>query len=75
MYLKELAKIQDAAHRNPHIPANQSWKKDFDMLETEIKIRQYSLKTLKSYTRWIRNFQTFLKSKSPELINSEDAKA
>ncbi|MEA1884724.1 MAG: integron integrase [Thermotogota bacterium] len=53
---------------------NQSWQKQYQMLKEEIKLRQYSPRTLKTYTNWVRKFQAYLNSKSPELIESEDAK-
>ncbi|MRR56359.1 MAG: hypothetical protein EG822_17975 [Deltaproteobacteria bacterium] len=36
------------------------------MLAAEIKVRHYSRKTLKTYANWSRQFQRFLKNKSPE---------
>ncbi len=41
---------------------------------TEIKTRHYSPKTLKAYTIWIRQFQTFNRSKDPQLLSSSDVK-
>ncbi|HDH12431.1 MAG TPA: hypothetical protein ENG83_09615 [Nitrospirae bacterium] len=38
---------------------DKSWELAYTNLCTEIKTRQYSPKTLKAYTRWIRQFQTF----------------
>ena len=56
------------------ISKNQSWENEFQMLNNEIKLRQYSQKTLKAYTIWVRSFQAYLKSKSPKLLESIDAK-
>ncbi len=56
------------------ISRNESWENEFQMLKNEITLRQYSSKTLKSYTTWVRRFRGFLKSKSPRLIESRDAK-
>lgn len=53
---------------------NQSWKKELDVLENEIKLRQYSRRTLQTYRMWARRFQAYMKSKSPALLNSSDAK-
>ncbi len=53
---------------------HESWENEFQMLKNEITLRQYSLKTLKSYTTWVRRFHAFLKSKSPKLIEWMDAK-
>ena len=40
----------------------------------EIQVRHYSPKTLRSYTQWMRHFQTFTKSKDPGLLSSSDVK-
>jgi len=37
-------------------------------------IRHYSPKTLQAYRSWIRNFQAFTLSKSPELLDMDDVK-
>jgi integron integrase len=52
----------------------QSWKKELGMLYNEIKLRQYSRKTLRSYTKWTQTFKEYLKEKSPDLVDSQDAK-
>ena len=51
-----------------------NWQNEHKRLTEEIRIRQYSPRTLKSYSTWIRKFQTFVKSKSPRLVESNDAK-
>jgi len=56
------------------ISKNQSWKNEFQMLNNEIKLRQYSQKTLKAYITWVRRFQAYVKSKSPKQLESTDAK-
>ncbi|HEX9971759.1 MAG TPA: phage integrase N-terminal SAM-like domain-containing protein, partial [bacterium] len=53
---------------------NQSWQKEFHILKDEIQLRQYSPRTLKTYSHWVRKFQAYLKSKSSELVESTDAK-
>jgi len=57
-----------------NVPKNKSWKNEFEMLKDEIKYRQYSRKTLSAYIKWIRDFQSYLKSKSPKLLESTDVK-
>ena len=52
-----------------------SWKFAFDGLRDEIMVRQYSPKTLKSYSMWLRKFQAFTKSKTFESVTDEDYKA
>jgi len=60
--------------KNPDISRNRSWKKELEQLDTEIRIRQYSRKTLQTYKKWVRIFQAYLKSKAPDLVDSQDAK-
>ncbi len=50
------------------------WDELLAMLASEIKIRHYSRKTLKTYANWSRQFQRFLKSKSPEKLSTADVK-
>ena len=61
------------------LPANQpleekesSWVFVFDQLINEIKLRDYSPKTLKAYRIWIRQFQTYTKSKDYEKLSQQD---
>lgn len=49
-----------------------SWVFVFDTLESVIKMRHYSLKTLKAYRGWTRRFQTFTKSKDYQLLTQKD---
>lgn len=51
-----------------------SWVSAFSGLEAEVKLRHYSPKTLKSYTHWLRKFQTFTKSKPLDILNDTDIK-
>lgn len=51
-----------------------SWQKQYDGLENEIRVRHYSSKTLKSYKGWVQKFQSFTRSKSPELLSTDDVK-
>ena len=57
-----------------NVSKNQSWINELEILANEIKLRQYSRKTLRAYTTWARRFQAYLKSKSPKLLESIDAK-
>ena len=52
-----------------------SWVGVFEGLDTAIKVRHYSPKTLQTYSLWVRKFQTFTKSKDPGLLSMEDVKA
>ena len=51
-----------------------SWQKEYTRLADEISLRHYSPKTLKTYRYYVRQFQTFTKSISPELLTTEHVK-
>ena len=53
---------------------NADWTSAFDKLNDEIKIRHYSPKTLRAYRGWARQFQSFTKSKDPQLLSAADVK-
>ncbi|NOR68828.1 MAG: tyrosine-type recombinase/integrase [Methylomarinum sp.] len=57
-----------------HIAENtgSSWVFVFDQLVNEIKIRHYSPKTLKAYRGYIRQLQTFTKSKDYQTLSQQD---
>ncbi len=50
------------------------WDEVLARLAGEIKVRHYSRKTLKTYAKWSRQFQRFLKNKPPEELSTEDVK-
>ena len=54
---------------------NASWVWLYDSLESAIKVRHYSTKTLQAYRTWARQLQNFTKSKDPGLLSMEDVKA
>jgi integron integrase len=51
------------------------WDAVLEAMAAEIKVRHYSRKTLKTYSHWSRQFQRFLKNKSPHELTGEDVKA
>jgi len=51
-----------------------SWETEYSLLADEINVRHYSPKTLKTYKGWVRKFQTFTRSKTPQLLSSNDVK-
>jgi len=51
-----------------------SWVPVFDRLNSAIKVRHYSKNTLQAYRSWVRSFQAYTKSKSPELLCMDDVK-
>jgi hypothetical protein len=46
-----------------------SWLSLYDGLNSAIKVRHYSPKTLEAYKNWTRKFQTFTKSKDLRLLD------
>ena len=51
------------------------WDAVMEAMAAEIKVRHYSRKTLKTYANWSRQFQKFLKNKSPQGLTGDDVKA
>lgn len=51
-----------------------SWQTELAQLAREIEMRHYSPKTLRCYVKWARRFQSYLRSKSPAALNSDDVK-
>jgi len=49
-----------------------SWEAEYALLADEIHVRHYSSNTLKTYKGWVRKFRTFTRSKTPELLSSND---
>ncbi|MFH0786815.1 MAG: integron integrase [Pseudomonadota bacterium] len=43
-------------------------------MNDEIRVRHYSPKTLKTYRGWVRQFQTFARSKPPDNLSAQDVK-
>ena len=54
--------------------SSPEWDELIDKLADEIKVRHYSRKTLKTYAHWSRQFQRFLKNKSPQELTTADVK-
>jgi integron integrase len=53
---------------------NADWSSVYNDLDAEIKLRHYSPKTLRSYRGWVRQLQSYTKSKDPKLLSSSDVK-
>jgi len=51
-----------------------SWKAEFADLENVIRMRHYSDNTLKSYRKYIKNFQVYTGSVEPERLTAEHVK-
>ena len=51
-----------------------SWEWVFTKLESAIKVRHYSPKTLKAYRTWTQKLQAYVKSKDPSLLGMDDVR-
>lgn len=51
------------------------WRQVYSELESSIRMRHYSPRTLKSYVGYTRQFQAFVKSKDPKCVEVADVKA
>jgi integron integrase len=56
------------------LPQGVSWKDVYARLTDEIKLRHYSPKTLRTYTQWVRHYQTFTRSRDPKALSTEHVK-
>jgi integron integrase len=54
--------------------SSPEWDEALAKLAAEIKVRHYSRKTLKTYAKWSRSFQRFLKNKPPQDLTTADVK-
>jgi len=53
---------------------NPVWSHVYRNLDSEIKLRHYSPKTLEAYTGWVRQFQSFSQGKDPQLLSASHVK-
>jgi len=53
--------------------AAMDWEQVYEAIKQQIKLRQYSPKTLKTYVSWVRQFQKYLKAKPPLELAAVDA--
>ncbi|BHH82357.1 integron integrase [Desulforhopalus sp. 52FAK] len=51
-----------------------SWKSEYAELENTIRMRHYSDKTLRSYRKYVRDFQTYTQSPRPDTLTAEHVK-
>ncbi len=50
------------------------WDKVYRQLKECVRVRQYSPKTLQTYSGWVRRFQTYLNGKEPAQVEMDDVK-
>ncbi len=68
--------VRDWPLRDPEKNAGlpeQAWDEVYRKLKNEIKVRQYSPKTLAAYRIWTEQFQRFLQDKRPAEVDADDA--
>ena len=58
--------------RTGRIETGTDWRPAFEGLTSQIKVRHYSPKTLKTYAHWLRKFQAFTRSKPLEALCDKD---
>ena len=71
----DLVMEKTASYASANETSHEAWKPAYEKLGNEIKVRHYSPKTHKAYSNWVRKFQQFLKSKTPDDLEVEDVKA
>lgn len=71
----KLVSDSDSNAKNVSEAEEKSWDLAFAQIADEIRIRQYSPKTLKTYRAWLRQFRTFLRDKDLSSVSSDDARA
>ncbi|UCE48754.1 MAG: integron integrase [Phycisphaerales bacterium] len=51
-----------------------TWDQVYWQLKNTIKVRHLSMKTLKTYSGWIHQFQSFVKNRAPQSLETDDVK-
>ena len=68
-------KTEQLARKNESLRlTNADWAPVYDGLTSEIRLRHYSPKTLKSYRSWVRQLQSYTRSKDFRLLSASDVK-
>lgn len=73
----QIAVNHTTSEKEPETPklTGADWRQVYTELANSIKLRHYSIKTLKSYASYTHSFQSYLKSKDPRLVGVDDVKA
>jgi integron integrase len=56
------------------LPHKASWEREFRELETEIKLRNYSPKTLDVYRFWVTRFQAFVRTRPTTHLSNQEVR-
>ncbi len=70
----QLNHSNEVAHSHAKQENDVSWESVYWQLKNEIKVRHYSIKTFRTYSHWIHQFQGFVKNKEPRSLNNDDVK-
>ncbi|MCP4341865.1 MAG: site-specific integrase, partial [Desulfobulbaceae bacterium] len=65
--------VTKSAQKDPN-RSGSSWKSEFAGLENTIRMRHYSDKTLRSYKKYVRDFQAYTQSPQPDSLTAEHVK-
>jgi hypothetical protein len=71
----ELPEKTGSAAHTARTGQGASWKAEYTRLRETLQGRQYDPKVARAYTKWVRKFQAFMRSKTPDSLSSEDAGA
>ncbi|MDH3347509.1 MAG: integron integrase [Desulfobulbaceae bacterium] len=71
---RPVCRTADSSSTAQKYVSGASWEAEYVKLANEIKVRHYSPSTLKTYRQWMGKFQTFVKSKPPETLTTDDVK-
>ena len=72
---RETSSETPAASRREPPQNGVSWEAEYKAFTNEIQLRHYSVRTLQTYTSWLRKFQAFTRSKAPKDVSTADVKA
>jgi len=72
---RQKAKVLAEKEKDTQKHKGTDWRQVYSELESSIRMRHYSPRTLKSYVGYTRQFQAFVESKDPKCIEVADVKA
>ena len=78
-FIKESSEVNDkkvnySTKKSYSQNTGADWRHVYDDLNTEIKLRHYSPRTLGAYRGWVRQLQNYKKSKDPRTLSTADLK-
>ncbi len=67
-------KEQEVSYQQNEESFSHDWQSVFTRLSNEIKVRHYSPKTFKAYSKWVAQFRSFVNDKDLEQLTPDDVK-